>query len=123
MIMKEPLKFEIDGKQVTFFKNEDKGAPIIYANMHTEVGHSVIEQCKKLGCRPFHLVSITGLRWDEELSLGDLESRAKNPFLSQVENCMKELYSLYKRKGIKSVFELNPGNHFRDVPDRAPCFP
>ena len=66
--MKEPLKFEIDGKQVTFFKNEDKGAPIIYANMHTEVGHSVIEQCKKLGCRPFHLVSITSLRWDEELS-------------------------------------------------------
>lgn len=215
--MKEPLKFEIDGKQVTFFKNEDKGAPIIYANMHTEVGHSVIEQCKKLGCRPFHLVSITGLRWDEELSpwahdpivskndhftgeadhyvrcmtdkiipfiedeinpptcriiagysmgglftlyapyitdaftgsvsasgsvwypefvsyakehdflqrpeaiylsLGDLESRAKNPFLSQAENCMKELYSLYQRKAIKSVFELNPGNHFRDVPYR-----
>ena len=52
------------------------------------------------------------------LSLGDLESQAKNPFLSQTENCMKELYSVYQRKAIESVFELNPGNHYKDVPYR-----
>lgn len=214
MIMREPIKFEIDGKQITFFKNENEGAPIVYANMVTEAGHAVLEQCEKLGCKPFHLVSITKLRWDEELSpwahepvvskndrftgkadehvrcmtdkiipfienkmeppicrmiagysmgglfalyapyvtdvfsgsvsasgsvwypgfvsyvkehdflrtpdaiylsLGDLESRTKNSFLRQTENCMKELYTVYQSKMINSIFELNPGNHFKDA--------
>ena len=213
--MREPVKFEIDGKQITFFKNENEGVTIVYVNMYTEAGRSVLEQCEKLGCKPFHLVSITKLRWDEELSpwthkpvvsksdrftgeadqyascmtrkiipfiedkiepttrrriiagysmgglfalyapyvtdmfsgsvsasgsvwyprfvsyvkehdflrkpdaiylsLGDTESRTKNPFLSQTENCMKELYSIYQKKIIEYIFELNPGNHYKDA--------
>ncbi|MBD5104095.1 MAG: hypothetical protein HDT47_04430 [Ruminococcaceae bacterium] len=38
------------------------------ANMYAETGKSILEQCERLGCKPFHLVSITRLRWDEELS-------------------------------------------------------
>ena len=212
--MREHVKFEIDGKQITFFKNENEDVPIVYANMYTEEGRSVLEQCKKLGCKPFHLVSITNLRWDEELSpwahepvvsksdrftgeadqyvgcmtckiipiiedkiepptrriiagysmgglfalyapyvtdmfsgsvsasgsvwyprfvsyvkehdflrkpdaiylsLGDTESRTKNPFFSQTENCMKELFSIYQNRTIESMFELNPGNHYKDA--------
>lgn len=212
--MKELINTEIDGKRITFFRNENDSVPIIYANMYTDAGKEILEQCKKLDCKPFHLVTITELRWDEELSpwahepvvsksdhftgeanqyarcmedniiplienkikppicriiagysmgglfalyapyvtdlfsaavsasgsvwypefvsyvkshdfvkkpgavylsLGDKESRTKNPFLGQVENCTKELFSIYQSKGINSVFELNPGNHYKDA--------
>lgn len=215
--MREYMKFEIDGKQIAFFKNKNESVPIIYANMYTEAGRSILEQSEKFGCKPFHLVSITKLRWDEELSpwahdpvvsesdhfigdadqyvrcmtnkiipfiedkiepptcriiagysmgglfalyapyltdafagsvsasgsvwypgfvsyvkehnflrnpeaiylsLGDLESCTKNPVLSQTENCMKELHSIYQSKAIESIFEMNPGNHYKDVPYR-----
>ena len=66
--MKEPIKTKIDGKQITFFKNENEDVPIVYANMYAETGRAVLNECEKLGCAPFHLVSITKLRWDEELS-------------------------------------------------------
>lgn len=49
------------------------------------------------------------------LSLGDQESRTRNPFLRQTEDCTKELLSIYQSKGIDSVFELNPGNHYKDA--------
>ena len=212
--MKEFLKTVIDGKQITFFRNENDSVPIVYANMYAEAGKAVLEQCEKLGCKSFHLVTITNLRWDEELSpwphkpvvspndhftgeaeryarcmeeniipliedkiglptyriiagysmgglfalyapyvtdlfssvvsasgsvwypefisyvrahdflkkpdaiylsLGDQESRTRNPFLRQTEDCTKELLSIYQSKGIDSVFELNPGNHFKDA--------
>lgn len=182
--------------------------------MYTEAGKAVLEQCEKPGCKPFHLVTITNLRWDEDLSpwvhepvvsksdhftgeakqyarcmeenmipliedniglptcriiagysmgglfalyapyvtklfssavsasgsvwypeflsfvkahdflkkpdavylsLGDQESRTRNPFLRQTENCTKELLSIYQSKGIDSVFEMNPGNHYKDA--------
>lgn len=52
------------------------------------------------------------------LSLGDKESRAKNQYLSAVEACTNELYSIYKSRSVNTVFELNPGNHFKDAPYR-----
>lgn len=211
--MREPIKTRIDGKKISIFRNEMPDAPVVYANMYQEAGRALIEQCKKLGCRPFHLVSISNLRWDEELSpwahdpvvsesdhftgeanqyiqcltdkivpfteenikseyriiagysmsglfalyapyitdifsavvsasasvwypefvtyvkshdflkkpdaiylsLGDLESRTRNPFLRYTEQHMKELYAVYKKNAIDSIFELNPGNHFKNV--------
>lgn len=212
--MKETIKTIIDGKQIALFQNENDSVPIIYANMYTEAGKAVLEQCEKLSCKPFHLVTITGLRWDEELSpwvhepvvsksdhftgeaeqyarfmeeniipliedkiglppyriiagysmgglfalyapyvtdlfsrelsasgsvwypefvsyvkshdflkkpdaiylsLGDLESRTRNPLLRQTERNTKELLSVYQSKSIDSVFELNPGNHYKDA--------
>lgn len=215
--MKKPVNFEIDGKKITVFENENENVPVVYANMYSEEELEALNECEKLGCKPFHLVSVTGLRWDEELSpwqhgpvvsqsdnftgeaeqyarfltgkiipsaerilpkpcfrviagysmgglfalyapyiteafsravsasgsvwypdfveyvkvhdfpkapdaiylsLGDKESRTKNQYLSRTENCMSELYSIYQSKGINTVFELNQGNHFRDVPRR-----
>lgn len=212
--MKEHIKAIIDGKQITLFRNEKDGVPIVYANMVTDAGQAVLEQCEILGCKPFHLVTVTNLRWDEELSpwahepvvsksdhftgeaeqhaccmkekivsfiedelesppyriiagysmgglfalyapyvtdlfsasvsasgsvwypafvsyvkshdflkkpdaiylsLGDLESRTRNPFLKQTESSTKELLSIYQSKGIDSVFELNPGNHYKNA--------
>ena len=215
--MTEPVKFEIDGKQIALFASETENAPVVYANMFSESGSEVLCECEKLGCKPFHFVSITGLRWDEELSpwahapvvskddnftgeaekyirrladviiprveenikaptfrviagysmgglfalyapyitdlfsravsasgsvwypgfvtfvqendflrkpdavylsLGDRESRTKNRFLCQTEDRTRELYSIYQSQAINSMFELNPGNHFKDAPHR-----
>lgn len=215
--MREFIKFEIDKKQIRLYENENKDVPIVYANMYQEAGHEVLDICEKLRCKPFHLVSVTKLRWDEELSpwphdpvvsrggrftgeaegyarclteeiipcakekmkqptvriiagysmgglfalyapyitdafsrvvsvsgsvwypdfvsyvkehdflrkpeavylsVGDLESRTKNPFFSQTEHCMRELYSIYQSKEMDTIFELNPGNHYKDAPYR-----
>lgn len=215
--MQELIQTEIDGKKIHFFRSGEDGAPVVYANMYAETGKAVLEQCERLGCKPFHFVSITNIRWDEELtpwahepvvskddhfaggadryihcmeqqiipyiedqikppcrriiagyslgglfalyapyvteafsalvsasgsvwypeflsyvkshrflnkpdavylSLGDRESRAGNPYLRQAENCMRELYSAYQDEAICSVFELNPGNHYKDADDR-----
>ncbi len=213
-MMKEPFKTVIDGKQILFFEHEERDAPIVYANMYREAGELVLRQCETLGCKPFHLVSITGLRWDEELSpwahepvvsgddhftgeagsyarwmeeavvprmegafrhppyrviagysmgglfalyapyvtdlfsaavsasgsvwypefvsfvesrdflkkpdavylsLGDLESRTRNPYLRRTEDCMEKLLAFFRDRAINSVFERNPGNHYKDA--------
>lgn len=214
--MREPIKTEIENKQITVFKSEIEPAPIVYANMYDDEAEEILSECEKLNSKPFHFVCITGLRWNEELSpwqhasiiskddnftgeaekymrclaekiilfaeekimpdfrviagysmgglfalyapyitelfsmtvsasgsvwypgfvsyvrehdflrkpdavylsLGDKESRAKNQYLSTVETCTNELYSAYKNRDVNSIFELNPGNHFKDAPYR-----
>jgi len=49
------------------------------------------------------------------LSLGGKESKSRNPYLSQTETINRELVEHYRTKGIKTIFEVNPGNHFRDA--------
>ena len=48
------------------------------------------------------------------LSLGDRESRTRNPVMAAVEENTRALYELYRARGLACTFELNPGNHFRD---------
>ena len=48
-------------------------------------------------------------------SLGDKEARTRNNLLGTVEDKTKEIYEHYKDSGIDTVFELNPGNHFKDA--------
>jgi predicted alpha/beta superfamily hydrolase len=48
-------------------------------------------------------------------SLGDKEARTRNNLLGTVEDKTKETYEHYKDSGIDTVFELNPGNHFKDA--------
>lgn len=47
-------------------------------------------------------------------SLGDKEAKTRNPILSRVEENTQALYEHYRAQGITTVFELNPGNHFKD---------
>lgn len=49
------------------------------------------------------------------LSLGDRESSAKNPMLQKTESVFRTLNEHYLQEGCSSVFELNPGNHYRDA--------
>lgn len=45
-------------------------------------------------------------------SLGDKEAKTRNPILKTVQENTEEIQAFYRSKGIDTVFQLNPGNHF-----------
>ena len=53
-------------------------------------------------------------RWPDCIyfSLGDKESKTRNPVLKIVQENTEEIQTFYQNKGIDTVFQLNPGNHF-----------
>lgn len=52
------------------------------------------------------------------LSLGDREKEGKNPRLAAVEDCTVQAMELLRAQGVSTVFEMNRGGHFRDIPTR-----
>lgn len=52
------------------------------------------------------------------LSLGDRESHTRNEVMKTVEEKTETLCRYYQSQGIGCVYELNPGNHFRDPEKR-----
>jgi len=53
------------------------------------------------------------------LSLGDREHRTGNPYMKTVKERTEEITALYARKGIDTVFQMDPGNHFRNAVRRT----
>ena len=53
------------------------------------------------------------------LSLGDTEARTKNPTLKMVQNNTEEIFGHYRNLGLDVVWEMNPGNHFKDAALRS----
>lgn len=53
------------------------------------------------------------------LSLGDRECKTRNPYLKTVQEHTEEIKAFYMAKGIDMVFQLNPGNHFKDAARRT----
>ncbi len=45
-------------------------------------------------------------------SLGDKESKTKNPYLMTTQENTAQIQAFYEDQGIDSVFVLNPGNHY-----------
>lgn len=78
--------------------------------------------------------SISGSRWSDGfldfmrtntpkaklvyLSLGDREKEVKNPRLAAAEACTVQAVELLRAQGVSTVFEMNRGGHFRDIPVR-----
>ena len=52
------------------------------------------------------------------LSLGDREKNTRNQRMAAVEERTLQTVELLRGWDISTMFELNPGGHFRDVPDR-----
>lgn len=48
------------------------------------------------------------------LSLGDRESRAKNPVMATVGEAIRGQHALLEAVGVRAALEWNPGNHFAD---------
>ena len=53
------------------------------------------------------------------ISLGDRESRTRNPVLKTVGQNTQEIQEFYQAKGIDTVFQLNPGNHYDHAAERT----
>ena len=53
------------------------------------------------------------------LSLGDAEAKTRDKNLSPVQKNTELLANLYKSRGIRTIFELNCGNHFTDTIGRT----
>lgn len=60
-------------------------------------------------------------RWPEcfYFSLGDKESKTRNPFLRSVRQNTEEIHAFYQSKGIDTAFQLNPGNHYNHAVERT----
>ena len=52
-------------------------------------------------------------------SLGDKESKTRNPVLRSVRQNTEEIQAFYQARGIDTVFQLNPGNHYDHASERT----
>lgn len=52
-------------------------------------------------------------------SVGDTESRTKNPYLKTVQECTEELAAFYQKQGIDTTLCINTGGHFKDTDKRT----
>ena len=210
----KPVRKLINNRKISVYPCGEENAPVVYSAMYSENGKALLDCCETAECPAFHLVTISELDWNADLSpwaapsvvtdndgfagnageftgiiresvipfaesitgapsyriiagysmaglyalyapyitdifsksvcasgsvwyegfvdfaekngfirppdciylsLGDMESRTKNPVLSRVENCMDRLYHSYTQLGIPTVFEMNKGNHYKNA--------
>ena len=210
----KPVRKLIDNRKISIYPCGEENAPVVYSAMYSENGKALLDCCETAECPAFHLVTISELDWNADLSpwaapsvvtdndgfagnageftgiireavipfaesitgapsyriiagysmaglyalyapyitdifsksvcasgsvwyegfvdfaekngfirppdciylsLGDMESRTKNPVLSRVENCMDRLYHSYTQLGIPTFFEMNKGNHYKNA--------
>lgn len=52
-------------------------------------------------------------------SLGDKESKTRNPIVQSVRQNTEEIQTFYAEKGIDTIFQLNPGNHYNHAIERT----
>lgn len=52
-------------------------------------------------------------------SLGDKESKTRNPVLQNVRKNTEEIQTFYQSKGLDTVFQLNSGNHYNHAVERT----
>lgn len=52
-------------------------------------------------------------------SVGNKESKTRNEYMKAVENNTREIENYFRSQKIKTIFELNPGNHFQNAAQRT----
>ncbi|MBR1759383.1 MAG: alpha/beta hydrolase [Lachnospiraceae bacterium] len=52
------------------------------------------------------------------LSLGETEAQTKNARMARVQDAGFELAQIFDERGVRTMWELNPGNHFEDMKGR-----
>lgn len=52
-------------------------------------------------------------------SLGDKESKTRNPILRSVRKNTEEIQAFFQAKGIDTAFQMNPGNHYHHAAERT----
>lgn len=61
-------------RRVCLYKLVEDSAPLIYSIDYHENGQLLMDACTQLGCNGFNLVTISGLRWNQELSPWPVET-------------------------------------------------
>ena len=120
--MNPPQKIILEGKQILRFSCAETNAPVVYLHTYQEEGTAVLAQCEELNCPPFHLVSISGLRWEEELSPWPHPPVLSNRdhFTGEAEDyaaCLTEKILPWAEKQLSQFFQtvkkVPPGRHVR----------
>lgn len=52
-------------------------------------------------------------------SLGNKECRTRNPYLRTVQDNTEEIEAFFRQKGVNTIFEIHPGNHFDNAVERT----
>lgn len=53
------------------------------------------------------------------VSLGDKESKTRNPVLRNVRRDTEEIHAFYQAQGVETAFRLHPGNHYAHTIERT----
>lgn len=61
-------EYVIDKKIIRLYKAEGENLPVVYSNDYTESGTAVLDECRKLGCREFNYVTLSGINWGADMS-------------------------------------------------------
>ncbi len=52
-------------------------------------------------------------------SLGNKECKTRNPYMKEVQHNTEEINAFYSSRGIDTMFQLNPGNHYDNAAERT----
>ncbi len=77
----EIQELQFGHRRVCIYKLVQSTAPLIYSIDYHENGQLLLDACRQVDCNGFNLVTISGLRWNQELSpwpVGTVVSRDDN---------------------------------------------
>lgn len=91
----------------------------IYSLFKTDVFHRAASASGSMWFPDFYeYVKNSSLKSEVDkvyFSLGDKEAQTKQPLLSTVDQRTDEIKTVFDKKSITTIFESNPGNHFKDA--------
>lgn len=95
----------------------------LYATYHTDIFDRVASISGSLwfpGFKAYVLSHIMKKKPEKVyISLGDKESKTRNMYLQTVQENTEQIVDHFQSKGLSVIFEMNPGNHFKDVALRS----
>lgn len=115
--IEENLKVKI--KNYTIAGYSLAGLFAIYASYKTNIFSRIVSASGSLWFPKFiNFVKENKISTNVEkiyFSLGNKESKVKNNVLQTVGENTKEIERIYKSQGLKTIYEENEGNHFKDA--------
>jgi predicted alpha/beta superfamily hydrolase len=66
--MLKKITTKLDEKVITIYRGPQENLPVIYSNDYSEGGSQLLKCCEEIDCPPFHLVTISKMKWDSDMS-------------------------------------------------------
>lgn len=99
---------KMGNKTIAVYINDKLDVPVVFSSDYADNAESVVVEGQNMNCPGFHFVSITGIKWDEELSPWQHEPvvTKNDHFTGEADRYLKEL----ETKIIPYVKTLIPSN-------------